>query len=143
VKPQIRHTRALTGLLLITLLGVGLLIWPPPKEALAVDTTFRARVDWNGHPRNDNGIRLRLITRAGIGNPVLDNRVMAVAQNLEGISFFQVAFDPDDRARVWEVQIENIRTHTWVPTNLVIHGTGEMLAGMVSELNAAFICIDQ
>ena len=141
--PNNRKIRFALGLFCLTLIVIGVTVWPPPREALAVDTIFRARVDWNGHTRNDNQVRVRLTTRAAIGQPSLDSRVMPVARHIEGISYYQLAFTPDNRARVWEISIENIRQHTWIPTTRVMQGRGEMVAGIVSELKAAFVCIDQ
>jgi len=114
-----------------------------PPAALALPTTFRVKVDWNGHPRDDAGVRLRLITRAHDGGAELDNRAMNFLRHTDGVSTFTATFNVNGEARVWEVEIQNVNAHFWAPASRVIPDREEIRFEQELFLDAAFICVDQ
>jgi len=143
---MISHNRKLSlslGMFCLVLIAIGVMVWPPPKDALAVDTTFRARVDWNGRTPRNNEIRLILTTRAAVDGLTIETRVMNLVRNVEDVSTYQVVFTPNRQARVWDVTLINVRQHLWIPKLMPIRDRQEILAGVISDLDANFICIDQ
>jgi len=132
----------LSWLFSLVLIAGGLLV-STPSEALAVPTTFLARVDWNGNVRDDNGIRLRIITRADRVGGELDNRPMNMTRSFDGVSYYRAQFVPNVRARVWEVVLQNARNHSWVPVGKLIVSQHDIVPEQQCDLESQFISVDQ